>query len=325
MSKLSFLAGVSLPFAAFFSLFAHADVPAQDPASAAARGRITSLTVQVTYSLPAAETKRLTAKASAAIDQVLQTPALKDPHGFSLTRSLKIDEPLEGFDWHPARAEVVMIAQDIDMSANPKPDANGAYMGRLEGPTFRIGLNNLRALYANISSDQGALKGFLILPMMRVSDQGYPVFRVGLRDVILIAKPGKLPYAPVSKAEYLQSLIQQEEDLHARFGPPSNPRAKAYYDRLLADRAALTPETGAAPACHSARLSQTFGDCSESGADFYVRLNTDYFERGKGAGSLQLLTVSVPVEGRDGHKRLEPKFRDAAGALDLNALSALLD
>ncbi len=320
MSRYPLLAALTLPFV-FFTTSTHAT---QDPASAAAKGRITPLSVQVTYPLPAPQKTQMTAKVSALIDHVLRTPALKDPRGFSLTRSLKIDEPIKGYGWHPARGEVVMIAQDIDLSANPKPDANGAYMGRLEGPSLHIGINNLMALYANVFSDRDA-NDFLTLPLMRVSQQGYPVFRVGLRDVVLIAKPGKLPYVPVSKAEYLQSLLDAEAKSQAEFGPPTNPRAKAYQEKLFATKASLTAEDGAAPACASSRLSQVFGDCSEADASFYVRLNTDYFERGQGAGSVQMITIEVPVEGRDGHKRLEPRLRDAAGALDLDAIAALLD
>ena len=310
MFKLAFLAGLALPLLSFASA-AHA---VQDSASAAAKGRVTPLNVQVTYALPAAGTKRLTAKGAAITNLILKTPAFTDPHGFSLTRSLKIDPPLDGFGWHPARGEIVMIAQEIDLSASPKPDASGAYMGRLEGPTFRVRLNDLTALYANISDTQ-ALTDALTLPMMRVSERGYPVFRVGLRDVILIAPSGRLPYTQVSKVEYLQSLIDAEAALEAQFGPSSNPKTVDYRRRLAAEKAAMTPVTGAEPACASARLSEIFGDCAAGDAAFYVRLNTDYFRREPGAGSVQLITVSVPVEGRDGHKRLEPKLRLTADSL----------
>lgn len=316
LSSISLLCGL---------LAATAQAASQAPASAAAKGRITPLAVQVTDSrLPPSQSKALTTKLSGIIDQVLQTPPLRDPHGFSLTRSIKIDPPLAGYPWHPARAEVVMIAQEIDLSTQPKPDANGAYMGRLEGPTFRIGINNLAALYSNLSSDDQALS-FLNAPQSLRMQQGYPVFRVGMRDVILITPVGKQPYLVVSKAEYLQFLIDEDAAQTAQFGQPTSPRAKAYQARLAAAKTSLTTDTGKDPACASARLSDLFGDCGAADAAPYVRLNTAYFDHNQPQGSVQMVTISTPAEGGHGHPRLEPKFRAAAAALDLDAIRARLN
>ena len=47
-----------------------------------------------------------------------------------------------------------MIPQMINLEAGAKPDAEGAYMGRLEGPTFQIRFNSLTALYPNDNGDR---------------------------------------------------------------------------------------------------------------------------------------------------------------------------
>ena len=65
----------------------------QSPASAAAKGRVAPLSVQVIGALPQAEVKAFTAKAGTIIDKVLATPALHQPRGFSITRSLTVDSP----------------------------------------------------------------------------------------------------------------------------------------------------------------------------------------------------------------------------------------
>ena len=67
------------------------------------------------------------------------------------------------------------------------------------------------------------------------------------------------------------------------------------------------------------------GDCNASDAVPYVKVNTHYFERGLAQGSVQLVTISTPAEGGFGHPRLEPKFREAGAALDLDAIRARLD
>jgi hypothetical protein len=158
------------------------------------QGRITPLSVQV-VGAQAASAKALTPKIGALIDRVLATPPLFQPHGFSLTRSVKIEAPPPGLSPdHPSTAEVVMIAQEIDLGAGAKPDASGAYRGRLEGPTFRIGVNDMTKLYANASWPDDDYAGAVqYLPIQRGTAQGFPVFRAGVRDVILSPSPAACP------------------------------------------------------------------------------------------------------------------------------------
>lgn len=279
----------------------------QSAASAAAKGRVAPLSVQVIGALPPAEVKAFTAKAGAIIEKVLATPTLNQPRGFSITRSLTIDSPpSEQPQGAPFIGRATMIVQDIDLEHGATPDANGAYMGRLEGPSLHIRFNSLTALYTN--NDGGGMADARYLPLKMTPIQGFPAFRVGVRQMILIAKPGRLPYVQISKGEYLQwlaGLIDEPE--------------------IAADLAALTPQERAAPACVSSRLRVRFGDCSLPDATFYVRLNPHYFDKGARKGAIQMVAISTPIPGGHGHPRLEPKLKAAASELDLKSIQAMLD
>lgn len=286
-----------------------APAPAPAPIDASLpKGRVTPLSVQVIGALPSAEVKAFTAKAGAIIEKVLATPTLHKPRGFSITRSLTIDSPPpEQPQSNPFVGRATMIPQTIDLSHGAQPDADGAYMGRLEGPTFQIRFNNLTALYANNSG--GGMSDPRYLPMKMTRIQGFPVFQVGVRQVILIAKPGRLPYVPMTKGEYLDRLAREV---------PND-------TRIAPTRAAMTPQDHAAPACESARLRDLFGDCSKSDATYLVRLNPDYFDKGARKGAIQLVAISTPIPGGHGHKILEPKLKAAASELDLKSIQAMLD
>ena len=279
----------------------------QSPASAAAKGRIAPFSVQVIGALPPAEVKAFTAKAGTIVDKVLATPTLHQPRGFSITRSLTIDSPpSDQPQGQPFLGRVTMIPQMINLEAGAKPDAAGAYMGRLEGPTFQIRFNNLAAIYPNDNGDR--LDQPRDLPLKMASIQGFPVFQVGIRQVILIAKPGRQPYAPMTKGQYLDWLTKES---------PGD-------TRLAPTRASLTGPQLAAPACASSRLRELFGDCAK-GAAPYVRLTPDYFDKGARKGAIQLVAISTPIPGGHGHKILEPKLKAAAAELDLAGIQALLD
>lgn len=300
---------------------------AQSAASAAAKGRVTPLSVQVTDpSLPATARKVLTNKIDAIVGRVLATPALADPHGFSIVRSLRLHAQPDGMPTGlPALAEATILPQEIDLESGAKPDAAGTYMGRLEGPTLRIQVNNLQALYANYYGGGNPATEMQYLPVQRGTVQGFPVYRVGMKDVVLITKPGRKPWVHVTKGEYLQNQVEETRRTIADIGGTPHPKMQAQLDEQTAALASLSPSERAAPACHSSRLRITFGDCSEKDATFYVRPNLEYFDRGKGKDAVQLVMVATPAEGGHGHPRLEPKLRAAGAALDYRAIQAALD
>lgn len=279
----------------------------QSPASAAAKGRVAPLSVQVIGALPPAEVKAFTAKAGAIIDKVLATPTLHQPRGFSITRSLTIDSPpSEQPQGQPFLARATMIPQMVNLEAGAAPDADGTYMGRLEGPTFQIRFNTLAALYANDNGDR--LDQPRDLPMKMTAIQGFPVFQVGIRQVILIAKPGRLPYRPMTKGEYLDWLAKEipgDTRLGADPGGASSATARGPGLRQFA------------PARVVRRLRRRRGP--------YVRLNPEYFDKGVRKGAIQLVAISTPIPGGHGHKILEPKLKAAASELDLGSIQALLD
>lgn len=318
---------LALCAAAAALVFAPTASAEQSVASAAARGRIAPVSVQVTDStLGPAQRKALTVKVEALIGAALGTPAFSDPRGFSLTRSIRLHAPLDGMPpSHPARAEAILIAQEIDLEHGAKPDATGAYMGRLEGPSFRIIVNDLHALYANYHGGGDPAREVQNLPIRMNLVQGFPVFRVGVRDVALIAKPGRLPYVHVTKAEYLQGLVDQTRATIAEIGGTPHPKMQATLDDQSAALAALPSQERAAPACASSRLRQFFGDCGEKNATFYVRPNLDYFDKGAPKSAVQLVMISTPAEGGHGHKRLEPVMRAAGASMDYASIQAGLD
>lgn len=279
----------------------------QSAASAAAKGRIAPLGVQVIGALPPGEVKAFTAKARAVIDLALATPALHQPRGFSITRSLTIDSPpAEQPQSNPFIGRATMILQMIDLERGAPPDADGAYMGRLEGPGMQIRFNNLTALYAN--NDGGGMEEARYLPLRMTVRDGFPVFRVGIREVILITKPGRLPYVPMTKGERLRQLSKEIND-----------------PKVGEALASMSAQQLAQPACSSSRLSEFFGDCAKDDATYYVRLNPDYFDKGAHKGAVQLVAISTPIPGGHGHKILEPRLKAAADAIDLRAIQALLD
>lgn len=296
-------------------------------ASSVAKGRVAPVSVQVTDpTLAAPIRKAMSGKVEALMARALATPALSDPRGFSLTRSVRIHAPQDGLPVaHPARAEAIMIAQEIDLESGAKPDANGAYMGRLEGPGLHIHVNNLFALYANYSGGGTPAREIQYLPLTRGTLQGFPVFRVGLRDVVLVTKPGRNPWVHVTKGEYLQHLVNESRSAIVDIGGPPHPKMQATLAAQSTELAALSPQQRAEPACASSRLRQTFGDCAAGDATFYVRPNLDYFDPGAPKTAVQLVAISTPAEGGHGHPRLEPKLRAAAASIDYRAIQANLD
>lgn len=302
-------------------------VAEQSAASAAAKGRVTPMSVQVTSpNIPAAQTKALTAKAEAIQQRALSTPALADPRGFSISRSLRIHAPSDGMPAHyPAVSEATMIPQMLDLEAGAKPDASGAYMGRLEGPTFRVHINNFNALFANATgwSDR-PLSDFREMPMQQGVAMGLPVYRVGIRDVILITKPGREPFVRVTKGEWLQRRVDETRADIVKMGGTPHPTMASILSDFETALGSLSPQERAAPACASSRIRQHFGDCA-AGASHYVRINPDFFDRTLPKGSVQMVAISTPVGGGHGHKILEPKLRAAAAAMDVVAIQASLD
>lgn len=329
MLSVAFLRPRILIFTAVFVALGASAAARAEPSAASivAKGRVAPVSLQVTdHALAAPLRRAMSSKVEALMTRALATPALNDPRGFSLTRLVRIHAPQDGLpETHPARAEAIMIAQEIDLESGAKPDASGAYMGRLEGPGFHIHVNNLFALYANYSGGGDPAREIQYLPLTRGALQGFPVFRVGARDVVLVTKPGRKPWVHVTKGEYLQELVNQSRAAIAANEGPPHPKMQATLAEQSTELAALSPQQRAEPACASSRLSRTFGDCASADATFYVRPNLDYFDPGAPKTAVQLVAISTPAEGGHGHPRLEPKLRAAAAAIDYRAIQASLD
>lgn len=310
-----------------FLAFAGPACAVPSAASQAAKGRVPPLSIQVTDPTLAAPARRvLTGKTEAVLGRILATPALADPRGFSIRRSLRIHAQPTGMpSAMPALVEATILPQEIDLDAGAKPDAAGTYMGRLEGPPMRAHLNNLLVLYANYSGGGDPATEMQRLPLQRGTVMGFPVYRVGVNDVVLVTKPGRKPWVNVTKGEYLQAQVAETRRIIAESGGQPHPKMQQQLDEQTTALARLSPADRASPACASSRLREAFGDCAARDATFYVRPNLDYFDRGAPKGAVQLVAIAAPAEGGHGHPRLEPKLRAAAAALDYRAIQAALD
>lgn len=297
----------------------------QSAASAAARGRVAPSNVQwVDPTLSSADRKTILAKTEALFGRALATPAFAGPYGFSLARSVFVRPPQPGLPpSHPARVEASFTAQQIDIEGGSTADASGAYAGRGEGPSFRFYVNDLMALYVSYHGGD-AFADVHYLPPQIGTLQGFPVFEVGPRDIVLISKADRRPYVYVTKAQHLGAQLSEMRAALARQGDAAHPRLRALVPRLEAEWAALGPAEREAPACVSSR-GETFADCRAPNPVYRVRPNPEYFDKGVAKSAVQLVAISLPSSRGVGHPQLDPKLRAAATALDLAAIQAGLD
>jgi hypothetical protein len=177
--------------------------------------------------------------------------------------------------------------------------------------------------------------------------QGFPVYGVGGKEVLLLSKREALPWRPFPVERYIQSLIAQEKETLALFdqqlaGAPAQAKAQLekagaeYRNRIAAlekELAQLSPAQRQAGACQSTRASRsniTGLDltCSAASTPLVVA-NQDVFTRPAAKGSFQLLTLSTTwgvLPKDDGTPNpLGRAMRTALQQMDLKALHALLD
>jgi hypothetical protein len=276
--------------------------------------------------LTKADTARLAADADRLLfAPLLATPALQDPHGFSVVRSLSIKPPAFGLPrTGPSAVRGNVLLQPVDPARGSRPDPSGAYNGVGEGPAIEFTLNDPTALFATAGAEETRPE-FLELDLGRPARAGFPVLRLGLRDVLVIAKPGRTPYRLVTRAELLERQIGDRAQTLAQLGPAAAPVLRQAQASQQAELAALAPDQRAAPACVGGDHARgTFSACNDRGARHLVAIDPAYFDPALPKTAIQLITLSVQAAGRDELSPLTPRTRAAVDSLDLAALQRAL-
>ncbi|MDQ7812600.1 hypothetical protein, partial [Brevundimonas sp.] len=143
---------------------------------------------------------------------------------------------------------------------------------------------------------------------------------------VVVARPGRRPYRHVTKQEVLDREIGDYRKIVDDLGGNAAPRLLETLGKLEAELAALSPAGRAEPACQDgSRRQGLFTDCAKVGAHFVVAVDPDYFDPARPKTAIQLVTISAPSEGAQGHPTLSPILREAMGQVDLRAIQALLD
>lgn len=300
----------------------------QDPDSARAPGRVAPANIELRDSrVPQAQARAMATEVDGLLDRLLATPALADPHGFAISRQVILVPPRIGMpDWHPSAAEATLLARAIAVHGGSRADAAGAWSGVGEGPTLQLTVNDLGALYVWPEEGEDDRPKFFELTNAPDERDGFPVLHFRSRDHVVIARPGRRPYRHVSKQEVLDREIGDYRKIVDELSGNAAPRLLETLRELEAELAALSPVERAEPACQDgSRRQGLFTDCAKVGAHFVVAVDPDYFDRDRPKTAIQLVTISAPSEGAQGHPTLSPLMREAMEQLDLRAIQALLD
>ncbi|WNG40257.1 hypothetical protein F0U60_46035 [Archangium minus] len=300
--------------------------------------------------LSAAEGQQVTTRATKMLEVALQAPLLHKPQGMSLHPSISVDAPpAHAAKHHPALVRSIVLARPIEVEnkRSVQDKKTGAWKGRGEGPTLRLHWNDLGVFLASDALDLSKPAQFFSAPQKVGEVQGFPVYGVEGKEVLLISKRDALPWRPFSVESYYQMLIAQEQETHSVFQKqlPSakgaertelekmNAERQARIDALKKELAQLSPAQRQSGACQSARPKR--GDLTgleltcASGSTPLMVANQDIFTRPSPKGSLQFLTITttwgvLPKDDRMPNA-LGKVVRAALQDMDLKALQAMLD
>ena len=290
--------------------------------------------------LPQAEVPRLRARLDDLLAQLRQTPALAPLRGFAIDQGLGLFEQDAGLPGAPAIGQALLLVRRVD-PARSEPAAQGGWRGYGEGPGIVLRVNDPRALFG-YPVGRDALGDYYQVAVKPRRLQGMPVLQVGNKDVVVVHKPGRKPFAHVSRQRYLEGLLASEREhlagLQQQLAEAGDAESRQQLQQFIrqwqgtvAQKQALLDGMGEAerraPTCQSSsqRLGQLFAACSDPAAVYYVSPAADYFQTGLPASSVQLLTLSVVNKGFLNDHTLGLKVRQAVAQLDLPALQRSLD
>lgn len=305
------------------------------------RGALTPLQFDSRNLLPSEQAQLMKRKVESILQRLLQTPALSTPRGFSIDQHVHLDKVASSSGIIGAKS--FLLVRRVDPSASKRDPSSGALRGVGEGPVIKVHINDRDAVFGEYSKENESLGTTRESPVKMRVLHGFPVYERGNRDVVVIAKPGREPFIPVSKQRYLEGLLSldlerakfQREQLAAAQEPRERANLEKYLARseaAISEKQALLNSLSAAErgeqACPSKKpKGSPFIDCNEKGATHYLALNPDYFDASRPKTGIELITIEVTTVGKNsvGDKALGTLTRQAVEQLDLSSLQNSLN
>ena len=288
--------------------------------------------------LPKAQVPLLRARLEQLLAQLRATAALAPLRGFAINQSARLFEQPAALAGAPAGGWAHLLVRRVD-PARSERDPSGAWRGIGEGPAIEVRVNDQAALFG-YGVGQDALGDYYQLAVKPRRLQGMPVLQVGSKDVVVVHKPGRKPFAHISRQRYLQGLLAGEREHLAgmrqqltQTTDAAGRRELEQYIRQWQDSAAqkqalldgMSEAERRSPTCQSSGSRGLFAACSDPGAVYYVTFAPDYFQADLPPSSVQLVTISVVNKGFLNDRGLGLRLRQAVAQLDLAALQRSLD
>ncbi|AKJ06538.1 hypothetical protein ATI61_105476 [Archangium gephyra] len=300
--------------------------------------------------LGAAERQQLTGRATKMLEVVLQAPQFHPPKGMSLHPTITVEgPPAHAAKHHPAMVRTTLLAKliDVENKRAAQDKKTGAWKGTGEGPILRLHVNDLGVFLSNDTLDLSKPAQFFSAPKKTGEVQGFPVYDVGGKEVLLLSKGDALPWKAFSVESYIQMLLSQEQETQALIRDQlasatgaekkqlekTNAEQQATLDALKQQLAQLSPAQRQAGACQSSSNTRD----NPSGLDFtcgassnpLMVANQDIFPRTAAKGSQRFLTLTttwgvLPKDDRMPNA-LGRVMRASLQDMDLKALQAMLD
>lgn len=300
-------------------------------------------------SVSAADGQKVGARVAKMLEVVQKAPLLA-PKGMSLHPAVSVEGPPDhAAKHHPLVTQGTLLLLPIKLEDKRSvPDKKtGAWKGTGEGPMLRLHLNDLGVFLRGERLDFSKPEQFFPEPRQVGAVQGFPVYDMGDREVLLIRKGDALPWRPFPVEDFYQHLIAREEATLALFqkqlaalkGPAveevekANATRRTRIDSLKQQLSQMPPAQRQAAACQSGRhqkgsLTGLDLECAP-GSTRLVRANQDFFSPSAPKGSLQLLAVTTTWGVLHKEDRLPNTLgrvlRAALQEADLKSLQGLLD
>lgn len=304
-----------------------------------ARGAVGAVGFDIQGSpLPQAQVPQLRGRLEQLLGQLRGTAALAPLRGFAIDQSARLFEQPAALAGAPAGGWAHLLVRRVD-PARSERDPSGALRGIGEGPAIELRVNDQAALFG-YAVGKDARGDYYQLAVKPRRLQGMPVLQVGSKDVVVVHKPGRKPFAHISRQRYLEGLLASEREhiagLQQQLAEATDAESRHQLQQFIHQWQGTAAQKQAAldgmseaerrsPTCQSSGTRGLFAACGEPGAVYYVTFEPGYFQPGLPPGSVQLLTISVVNKGFFNDRELGLKLRQAVAQLDLPALQRGLD
>lgn len=310
-----------------------------DPGLSDARGAVGAVGFDIQGSpLPRDQVPQLRARLDDLLARLRQTGALAPLQGFAIDQSMRLFEQPAALRGAPAGGWAHLLVRRVD-PARSERDPAGGLRGIGEGPAIMLRVNDQAALFG-YPVGKDAHGDYFQLAVKPRRLQGMPVLQVGNKDVVVVHKPGRKPFAHVSRQRYLEGLLASEREhiahLQAQLAEATDAESRHQLEQFIRQWQGTAAQKQAAldampeaerrsPTCQSSATRGLFAACSDPGAVYYVTFDPGYFQPGLPPSSVQLLTIGVVNKGFLDDRLLGLKLRQAVAQLDLAALQRSLD